>query len=528
MPSVWYRSPHRDVAQRRAGETSPSFELPVPTTTSSTPISHFDSPFNGSSTSFQSSSSFSTESHEDSTDAPTGSAPPSTASSLISSASSSISSETSSATSGLPQSSSSTPSTESVSSSSSHVSSPSKSRSSGSVGTPLTQKVLKTSSNGTPSTPTTLVVVTTPTDVAGGVEVTINQSIAQPSATGVTGSLQSGMNQNNTSSSESTHKNVIIGVSVTFGGIIVLGAILLVLLRLISKNKKAKAEKSRREQWRRSADSWIGTRMGESRAATPAFGGILGTWRSARRHSLGLSAPPQASDEMQQTQSAMVSEYLGRHAETALRVPEPSHSRDSESISLDLVGTPPGSTTGLMFSGAESELAYADHTAPTPPDIPIIRVTDPGADYSRPPTTFSDLVYNSPPHHTARDTQNNHISATLDALTGTRSQPSVTSSSVENPFIHPSEKSYSSSHAPTSLLGVTTLQVNNVFHSQRDSATSVKSPSKYFRVSDPFGAAVHKMAPAGVVPVISVPEDGNSIMSLEGHVVHPTSTSRKL
>ena len=328
-------------------------------------------------------------------------------------------------------------------------------------------------------------------------------------------------------SASSNHKNVIIGVTATFGGLVVLGAIFLVILRFVSKRRKAKAEQARQERWRRSADSWIGTRMGESRAATPAIGGILGTWRSARRNSLGLSAPP--TDEMQQTQSAMVSEYLGRHTEAILQVPAPSHHPDHDASAIDVYrsATPPDSTTALVFSGVESELPYADGPISVSHVIPAIRVTDPGAEHSRPPTNFSDLDYHSP-RSTVHDIRVDPVYASPGAFT--RSPLSIAEQHVENPFIQPSEDTLSSSQVSgTSPLRLDSLQAQNPFHSaQRDSTSSAKSPSKYFRVSDPFGAAVRRVVPSGVVPTISVAGDENSVVSLAGHIVHPPSTSRRI
>ncbi|KAI0799632.1 hypothetical protein BC629DRAFT_186096 [Irpex lacteus] len=509
MPSTWPRLPHQGVAQRRADEftPSPSFDSPVPT------LSHFDAPLNGTSTSSQPTPSSSTDSQHSSSVTGTSSSSPLTSATTISPVQSSPSISSSSGTttesSSSQQSSSSSSSSQPIPSSSSHTSSSSPLRTSSSVH--LSQNFFKTSSFQSSSSPTTLLAVPTLTDTV----VTDVPSIINPAASpsSISGSLQSGMNQNATSSSSSSHKNVIIGVASAIGGLAVLCAILLVLFRLVSRYRKAKAEKSRRELWRYSADSWIGTRMGESRAPTPAAAGILGTYRSTDGHPLGLGAPPTA--EMQQTQTAMVANYLGRYIEPAVQVPAPSHPHDRDSTGSYPAATPPGSTTGLIFSGVESELAYADHayTSPAVPAIPVIRVTDHGAEHSRPPTNFSDLDYDTP-RHSPRDAQ---VKPTGSNST-TRSRSNTTTQNVENPFIHPSERS---------ALQVDTLQPENTFRSHRESAKSIKSPSGYFRMSDPFGASmVERRAPGSTVPSTSPPGEGNSVISMEGDIVDPGSTPR--
>ncbi|KAI0691796.1 hypothetical protein BC835DRAFT_98551 [Cytidiella melzeri] len=503
MPSSW-DLPHKNVIQRRSRDqlSSPSFTATVPSSLSIEPTA--------TSQSFQSES---TVSQQD----PTGSTASSASLSEIATPTASVSSVSSSSSPSSSAFSTSAPNSAQLVAHPSSVESttPSTSHSHASPSTEPT--VSSTSVSGTnsiansvftTSSSTASIPVSTPNNPAQAIAPTPVYStyLASTSSILPAGGISTTGSEATSNTSAAPHKNVVIGVSSTFGSLLVLAAALFLLLR-IAKRRRAKAEKAKEASWRYSTDSWIGTRMGESRAPTPAVAGVLSLYGFPEQTEFGAQVPLQ----MQQAQAAMVADYLGRYGEPVLQHPAPSFISDGESMYT--AATPPGSATALIFP-QHSELPYADHLSPNMSSIPVIRVTDPGAEHSRPPTSMSSLDHGPSPDPSSGDTQPNPFLIDMDTTTAR--------SGGAGPFV-PHDVPIEQSRTPAFTTVDTAQSTENPFTkmtAQRDSMSvysqSITSTSGFF--SDTVLGS--RTVQGGATPVVS---SSKSVASFRGDVVLPST-----
>lgn len=182
----------------------------------------------------------------------------------------------------------------------------------------------------------------------------------------------------------------------------------LFFFRIRAKKRRASSVISAGPLWRESTGTWIGTRLGESRANTPAA--ATGLQPSA--------ADDDIINEMRQP-SHLTPVYLG-HRPRERSTPSPTMT-DSEECSW----TVPSSTTQLVFPQHHHSPPSHD-SQPTPLKIPAIHVSDIDAPYDRP---SSRLAYRDPviPLETP-----------------------IEEHAIQNPFLHMSTKRESNSTSASS------------------------------------------------------------------------------
>ncbi|KAI0339136.1 hypothetical protein BDW22DRAFT_645899 [Trametopsis cervina] len=331
-----------------------------------------------------------------------------------------------------------------------------------------------------------------------------------PLPSSMPGSRQTGMNTVQSASS-STQKNTIIGITSTFGGLIIVTAALLFLLRLVSRRKRAMAAHASTDHHRRlSADSWIGTRLGDSRAPTPATPSTYGIEGEGRN-----------VESMQQVHPVVLSGYGRDDVNPGLSRPASSIMNDRDSINFY---TPPGSSTALIFPESQSSSSvYLERSSPDFPTIPVIRITEAGSEYGSAPSAspFVDLEFSPSPSPSR--TAANHFSDVSDRASQRDSAswvPLETPTDItNNPFL----ESLGTSHSQGAGLRDIPSYAKNPFlrmTTQRDSTSSYA-----LSYAGPEDSSDDNILGGGSVQNPSTPTRLSrvTVASFKADVVHPIS-----